>query len=339
MTHHDIPEYFDALVANDVDGRIAMESTRLAVSDLPDGEVTIAVHYSGVNYKDALAITPRGGVVRNYPIVPGIDVAGAVVESAHPDFVVGDRVVAHGGPIGTEQHGGYADYARVPAAQVVKLTSLTPREAAGIGTAGFTAAMSVAALLDHGLTPEDGPVVVTGASGGVGTVSVDLLSAAGFTVTASSGTPEATALLTDLGASEVVGRLVDEDTTVRALGTSQWAGAVDCVGGKTLAVVLSTMRHSGAVAASGLTGGADLPTTVMPFILRGVALLGIDSVLIGPELRRSIWSRIENDLRPTHLDHVIREIDIADLPATLDAIKAGKVTGRTVVRIQGESAQ
>ncbi|WLP93049.1 acryloyl-CoA reductase [Gordonia sp. NB41Y] len=329
-----IPDSFAALVARENDGAVILGRETLTGADLPDGQVTIAVHYSGVNYKDALAITPRGGVVRNYPIVPGIDVAGEVVASTDPAFAPGDQVVAHGGPIGTDQHGGYAEFAVAPSDQVVELASLTTREAAAIGTAGFTAAMSVAALLDHGLTPDNGPILVTGASGGVGAVSVDLLSALGFTVTASSGKPDAAKLLTDLGATEVVGRLVDDETKIRPLGRSQWAGAVDCVGGTTLAYVLSTMQHSGAVAASGLTGGAALPTTVMPFILRGVALLGIDSVLIGAELRRSIWGRIETDLRPQHLDSVITEIGIGDLDASLTAIKAGKVTGRTVVRVK-----
>lgn len=331
-----LPENFSARIAREADGEITLTAETLAAVDLPAGEVTIAVAYSSINYKDALAITPRGGVVRNYPIVPGIDIAGEVVGSDDPAFAVGDQVVAHGGPIGTDQHGGYADFARVPADQVVKLTSLSPREAAAIGTAGFTAAMSVAALLDWGLTPDAGPVVVTGASGGVGSVSVDLLASRGFAVTASSGKTEAAQLLRDLGATEVIGRLPeDPDAKLRPLGRSQWAGAVDCVGGKTLAYVLSTMNHSAAVAASGLTGGADLPATVLPFILRGVALLGIDSVLIGAELRRSIWARIEDDLRPTHLDTLTREVGLDELPDALAEIHAGRLTGRTVVRVLG----
>lgn len=332
-----IPEMFAALVARESDGQIVLGREELATTDLPVGEVTIAVHYSGVNFKDALAVTPRGGVVRNYPIVPGVDISGEVVGSTDPGFVVGDRVVAHGGPIGTDQHGGYAAYARVPADNVVKLNALSTREAAGIGTAGFTAAMSVAALLDRGHTPADGPVIVTGASGGVGAVSVDILAAQGFTVTASSGKPEAADLLSTLGASDVIGRLIeDPDAKLRPLGKSQWAGAIDCVGGQTLAYLLSTMNHSGTVCASGLTGGSDLPTTVMPFILRGVALLGIDSVLIGPQLRRAIWSRIESDLRPDHLDQLITEISADDVVGSLDSIRAGKVTGRTVVRIKDD---
>ncbi|MFT4086088.1 MAG: acryloyl-CoA reductase [Gordonia sp. (in: high G+C Gram-positive bacteria)] len=328
-----VPEKFTALLAREDDGSISLTREELSAAELSAGEVTVAVEYSGVNFKDALAVSPRGGVVRTYPIVPGIDVAGEVVESTDPAFAVGDRVVAHGGPIGTGQHGGYAQYARVPADQVVKLDALGTREAAAVGTAGFTAAMSVAALLDHGLTPQDGPVVVTGASGGVGSVSVDLLAGLGFSVSASSGKADAADLLRALGAAEVTGRLVDGDTVIRPLGKSLWAGAVDCVGGRTLAYVLSTMHHGGAVAASGLTGGADLPTTVMPFILRGVALLGIDSVLIGAELRRAIWARLESDLRPAHLDALIEEITLDEAPGALDAIRAGELTGRTVVRV------
>ncbi|GAB20669.1 putative oxidoreductase, partial [Gordonia effusa NBRC 100432] len=227
-----VPADFPALIATENDGAIDLSPGTLTPSDLPDADVTIAVEYSGVNYKDALAITPRGGVVRNYPIVPGIDIAGTVVESTDPAFTAGDTVVAHGGPIGTDAHGGYAAFARVPAGQVVKLDVLTTREAAAIGTAGFTSAMSVAALLDHGLTPDDGPVVVTGASGGVGSVAIDLLAALGFDVYASTGKSDSATLLTDLGASTVIGRLPeDPEAKPRPLGKSKWAAAVDCVGG------------------------------------------------------------------------------------------------------------
>lgn len=332
---HQLPTHFTAVVAEESDsGEITYAPQKLSIDALPPGEVTIAVQYSSVNFKDALAVTPKGGVVRNYPIVPGIDIAGEVVESTSPDFAPGDLVVAHGGPIGTAQYGGYAEYARVPSDQVTVLRTLSTREAAAIGTAGFTAALSVAALLDGGVTPESGPVVVTGASGGVGSVSVDLLAAAGFEVTASSGKSDAEDLLRRLGAAHVVGRLVaDPKEKIRPLGTSQWAGAVDSVGGATLALVLSTLQHSGIVAASGLTGGIAIPTTVMPFILRGVTLRGIDSVLIGPELRRQTWARLESDLRPAHLDEVITEIGLDELPAALDSIGSGRTTGRTIVRI------
>lgn len=331
MSHSDT---FTALVARQDDDGITTAVETLGSSDLPPGEVTIRVHYSSVNYKDALALMPKGGVVRNYPIVPGIDLTGEVVSSEADEFAIGDLVLAHGYEIGTGRHGGYAEYARVPADWVVKLGSLSPHEGAAIGTAGFTAAMSVQALQRHGIAPEDGPVVVTGATGGVGSVSVDLLSAAGYEVVASTGKPDAAARLKALGATEVIGRLPeDPDAKPRPLGKARWAGAVDCVGGATLADVLSTTRYGGAVAASGLTGGAGLQTTVMPFILRGVSLLGIDSVQmpIGP--RRALWEELGNSLRPQHLSDVLHDVDAKDVVGVLDEVRAGKYSGRAVVRI------
>ncbi|MFF0815155.1 oxidoreductase [Rhodococcus sp. NPDC003318] len=328
--------HFSALVAREADGAVTLNPETLDDSALPPGEVTVKVHWSSVNYKDALAVTPRGGVVREYPIVPGIDVAGEVVASESPDFAVGDAIVAHGYDIGTARHGGYAEYARIPAEWAVKLSGLTPREAATVGTAGFTAAMSVLALLDRGLTPADGPVLVTGASGGVGSVSVDLLAAAGFEVVASTGKAEAHELLTALGAARIIGRLpADPDAKPRPLGKAQWAAAVDCVGGATLADVLSTIEYGGAVAASGLTGGAALHTTVMPFILRGVDLLGIDSVQLPIERRRALWQRIATDLRPRHLDALTDEVAVRDVAAVLDRIRGGGQSGRAVVRVAG----
>ncbi len=327
---------FQALVARKNDDRIDCAVETLDESDLPPGEVTIRVAYSSVNYKDALAVTPNGGVVRDYPIVPGIDLTGEVVDSQSPDFAVGDAVLAHGYEIGTARNGGYAEYARLPADWVVSLGSLSPRDGAAIGTAGFTAAMSVQALMDRGITPDDGPIVVTGATGGVGSVSVDLLAAAGYEVVASTGKPDAAERLKALGAAEVIGRLPeDPDAKPRPLGKTRWAGAVDCVGGKTLADVLSTIRYGGAVAASGLTGGAGLNTTVMPFILRGVALLGIDSVLmpIGP--RRELWEKLAGSLRPQHLSEISQNVDVKDVVGVLDEIREGRYSGRAVVRVAG----
>lgn len=325
---------FRALLARADGDAITATIETLTAADLPPGDVTIRVEYSSVNYKDALALTPRGGVVREYPIVPGIDLTGEVVESSAPEFPVGTKVLAHGYEIGTGHHGGYAEYARLPADQVVALGSLTPFEGAAIGTAGFTAAMSVQALQRHGIAPGDGPVVVTGATGGVGSVSVDLLGAAGYEVVASTGKPEATEHLKRLGASEVIGRLpADPDAKPRPLAKTRWAAAVDCVGGATLADVLSTLSYGGAVAASGLTGGAALSTTVMPFILRGVSLLGIDSVLmpIGP--RRALWEQLGGALKPPHLADVTHEIDLADVVAVIDEVRAGRYSGRAVVRV------
>ena len=327
---------FRALLARQDGDEITAAIETLDPTDLPPGDVTIRVAYSSVNYKDALALTPRGGVVRNYPLVPGIDLTGEVVESQSPEFAVGDLVLAHGYEIGTGRHGGYAEYVRLPADQVAALGGLTAREGAAIGTAGFTAAMSVEALIRHGISPGDGPIVVTGATGGVGSVSVDLLAAAGYEVVASTGKPGAAEHLKALGASEVIGRLPeDPDAKPRPLAKTRWAGAVDCVGGATLADVLSTLQYGGAVAASGLTGGAALNTTVMPFILRGVSLLGIDSVLMPIEPRRALWERLGAALKPQHLAEVTHDVDVKDVVAVIDQVRAGKYSGRAVVRVAG----
>ena len=327
---------FQALVARQDGDRIIAAVETLRPDDLPPGDVTIRVLYSSVNFKDALALTPGGGVVRDYPVVPGIDLTGEVIESQSADFAVGDAVVAHGYQIGTGHHGGYAEYARLPADQVVRLDGLSVHDAAAIGTAGFTAAMSVQALIDWGAEPGAGSVVVTGATGGVGSVSVDLLAGAGFHVVASTGKPEAGQRLKDLGAAEVIGRLpADPDAKPRPLAKARWAAGVDCVGGATLADVLSAVDYGGAVACSGLTGGPALHTTVMPFILRGVALLGMDSVQmpIGP--RRELWARLGNSLRPRHLDAITTEVDVKDVVAVLDQVRAGAFSGRAVVRVAG----
>ena len=255
---------------------------------------------------------------------------------AGPEFAVGDSVLAHGYEIGTGRHGGYAEYARLPADQVVPLGALSPRDGAAIGTAGFTAAMSVQALVDWGIAPDAGPVVVTGASGGVGSVSVDLLAAAGYQVVASTGKPEAAERLKQLGAAEVIGRLpARPDAKPRPLARARWAAAVDCVGGATLTDVLSAVNYRGAVACIGLTGGAALHTTVMPFILRGVALLGMDSahMPIGP--RRELWQRLGNSLRPRHLAAITTEVDVKDVVGVLDQVHAGAFSGRAVVRVAG----
>lgn len=327
---------FQALVARQSDDQIDTAVETLEESALPPGEVTIRVHYSSVNFKDALAVTPKGGVVRDYPIVPGIDLTGEVVASQSDEFGVGDLVLAHGYDIGTGKHGGYAEFTRLPADQVVALGDLSPREGAAIGTAGFTAAMSVEALTERGIRPDDGSIVVTGASGGVGSVSVDLLSALGYHVVASTGKPEQADLLRALGAAEVIGRLPeDPDARPRPLGKARWAGAVDCVGGATLADVLSTLAYGGAVAASGLTGGPALNTTVMPFILRGTALLGIDSVLLPIGPRRELWAKLGGSLKPPHLADLSHDVDVKDVVEVIDEVRAGRYSGRAVVRVAG----
>ncbi|MGH3958375.1 acryloyl-CoA reductase [Mycobacterium sp.] len=327
-------ETFQALMARQDGDKVTTAVETLRAADLPPGEVTIRVLYSSVNFKDALAVTPGGGVVRSYPVVPGIDLTGEVVESQSPDFAVGDTVLAHGYQIGTGHHGGYAEYAQLPADQVVLLKGLNLHDAAAIGTAGFTAAMSVQALIDWGVTTDAGPVVVTGASGGVGSVSVDLLAAAGYRVAASTGKPEAADRLKSLGAAEVIGRLpADPGAKPRPLAKARWAAAVDCVGGATLADVLSTVDYGGAVACSGLTGGAALHTTVLPFILRGVALLGMDSVQMPIGRRRELWGRLGDSLRPPHLDTITTDVDVKDVVEVLDQVRAGAFSGRAVVRV------
>jgi acrylyl-CoA reductase (NADPH) len=327
---------FQALVARQYGDQITATVETIGPDDLPPGDVTIRVLYSSVNFKDALALTPGGGVVRDYPVVPGVDLTGEVVESQSADFAVGDAVVAHGYQIGTGHHGGYAEYARLPADQVVRLDGLSVHDAAAIGTAGFTAAMSVQALIDWGVEPSAGSVVVTGATGGVGSVSVDLLAGAGFHVVASTGKADAGERLKELGAAEVIGRLpADPDAKPRPLSKARWAAGVDCVGGATLADVLSAVDYGGAVACSGLTGGPALHTTVMPFILRGVALLGMDSVQmpIGP--RRELWGRLGDSLRPRHLDTITTDVDVKDVIAVLDQVRTGRFSGRAVVRVAG----
>lgn len=314
--------------------KIQPEVRELQRQDLDADELRIRIDYSSINFKDALAFTPGGGVVRNYPIVPGIDLAGVVTESNSTEFQVGDNVMAHGYEIGTARDGGYAQEAVVPAAWTVKLQALTLREAAAIGTAGFTAAMSVAAIIDWGVTPDTGPIVVTGASGGVGSVSIDLLATNGYEVVASSGKPAAEQRLHHLGAAEVIGRLpLDPDAKPRPLGKSRWAAAVDCVGGATLADILSTTNYGGVVTASGLTGGIALQTTVMPFILRGVGLLGIDSVQMEISARRALWQRIEQELKPRNVDSMSAEISISEVPTVVAALRCGEYTGRAVINL------
>lgn len=326
-----MPE-INAMVAHqDAEGGIELRHEVVDESFLPEGDVVIRVEYSSVNYKDALAVTPKGGVARAYPLIPGIDVAGTVTASTSSEFAVGDTVMAHGQDIGTGRHGGYAQLARYPAGFLVRLSALSAAEAAAIGTAGFTAALSVNAIRAHGITPSDGPLLVTGATGGVGSVSVDLLAGLGYEVVASTGKADARELLRDLGAAEVIGRVPGPEEAVRPLGKARWAAVVDCVGGPTLAYALSTMKYGGVAAISGLAGSAELPATVLPFILRGVTLVGIDSVLLPIEVRRELWRQIDEGWRPARLERITRDIAARDVAGVLGTIIAGGVTGRTRV--------
>ena len=330
-----IPRQFRAYVAEKADDRVDRGVREFAAADLPPGEVDIRVTWSSVNYKDGLATRIDGKVARISPLIPGIDLAGEVVASRDPRFGVGDAVLAHGYDLGVSRHGGYSEFQRVPAGWVVPLApGLTPRDAMIIGTAGFTAAMSVAALEERGLQPDDGPVLVTGASGGVGGTALAIFADRGYEVWAATGKPDEAPRLRALGASGILSR--DEVTAEgRPLDTERWAGAVDAVGGATLPYVLRTLRQGAAVAASGNAGGARLETTVFPFILRGVALLGMNSVPVPIARRRELWDRLATDLRPRELGAHATEVSLDELDGALDGIVAGSARGRWVVRVGG----
>ncbi len=302
-------------------------------NDLMEGDVTVAVEWSTVNYKDGLALTGKAPVVRRFPMIPGIDLVGTVETSSHPEWKRGDRVILNGWGVGETHLGAYAEKARLKGDWLVPLPEgMRGREAMAIGTAGYTAMLCVMALQRHGLTPADGPVIVTGAAGGVGSVAVTLLAKAGFHVIASTGRPQEAGYLKGLGAAEVIDR-AELSAPGRPLGKERWAGAVDAVGSVTLANVLSMTKYGGAVAACGLAGGMDLPGSVAPFILRGVSLLGIDSVMCPQPRRREAWKRLASDLDRGKLAAIASEIGLADVIATGQAILDGRVRGRTVVRI------
>ncbi|TCZ66545.1 acrylyl-CoA reductase (NADPH) [Roseicella aquatilis] len=305
-----------------------------AESELPEGDVLLRVTHSTVNYKDGLAVTGKAPVVRRFPMVPGIDLIGVVEESANPAVKAGDRVVLNGWGVGETHCGAYAPRARVKADWLVPLPAgLASEEAAAIGTAGYTAMLCVMALERHGLTPERGPVLVTGAAGGVGSVAVALLSSLGWYVAASTGRPEEQAYLEGLGAKEIVPRDRYGNGPARPLGKEVWAAAVDSVGSKTLAGVLAEVKYGGAVAACGLAQGMDLPASVAPFILRGVALLGVDSVMAPRALRLEAWSRLAAQLDRAKLRAMTTTATLDDVPRLAEAILAGRLRGRVVVEI------
>src|SRR3954452_23120897 len=317
-----------AFVAEKGDDGVTRGLRDLEIGDPGEGDVLVKVAWSSVNYKDALATIEKGQVARISPLVPGIDLAGTSEDN-------GEEVLAHGYDLGVAHHGGYAECARVPSEWIVPLPAgLSARQAMAIGTAGYTAARCVIALETAGLTPDAGPVLVTGASGGVGSTAVDILAARGYEVVASSGKdPE---FLLSLGASEVISREDAAGDAGRPLEKSRWAGAVDCVGGGMLAGGIRAVRYGGAVAACGNTGGVKLPTTVLPFILRGASLLGVDSVQTPIAERRETWKRLADDLRPPHLDDTIaREITLDGLEDALTAILRGELSGRTIVKVGG----
>ncbi|KON67185.1 NADPH:quinone oxidoreductase family protein [Peribacillus butanolivorans] len=326
---------FDALVVDKQEDQFSVSIQELTLDDLPQGEVLIRVHYSGVNYKDSLASIPNGNIVTNYPIVPGIDLAGVVVSSENPRFKEGDEVIATSYGIGVSQSGGYSEFARVPAEWIVPLPEgLTLKEAMVIGTAGFTAALSVLRLEENNLTPDQGSVLVTGATGGVGSFAVSILSKLGYSVEASTGKESEHGYLKEIGASTIVSREDVYNGKLRALGKQKWSGAVDPVGGEPLASVLSQIQYGGSVAVSGLTAGTNLPATVFPFILRGVNLLGIDSVNCPMDTRLKVWQRLATDFKLAHLEQLIQqEITLKDLPDVLPTLLKGEARGRTIVKL------
>jgi len=326
------PVRFAAYLLSKAGAVIRPAVVELADTDLPEGEVLIRVEWSAINFKDAMVTRPGNRVARVFPLVPGVELTGSVEESTTPEFTPGQRVLVQGYDLGVDRHGGFAAYARVPADWVVPLPdALSCRTAAIIGLAGSTALLSLRRLVHHGTNPEDGPILVTGASGGVGSAAVALLAHAGFEVVASSGKTTEHDYLQQLGATRVVGREFSEDDG-RALGPQLWAGVVDCVGGRSLAEALRTVRYGGAVAASGLTGGNELATTVYPFIVRGVALLGIDTVATPIEERRALWRDMADSFPLQHCEEMVNEeIGLHELTAALDRVLDAAVRGRILV--------
>jgi len=322
------------LVEKDDEGKTSASVQQLSDDQLPEGDVTVAVEYSTVNYKDGLCIGPGGGLVRNYPHVPGIDFAGTVESSDDNRYKPGDKVVLTGWRVGEAWWGGYSQKARVKADWLVGLPDgITTRNAMAVGTAGFTAMLAVMALEDHGLKPGNGPVLVTGAAGGVGSVATAILSNLGYEVAAVTGRPETADYLKSLGATQIVPREEINETVKRPLESETWAGCVDAVGGAMLARVLGQLKYNGSAAAVGLAGGSDLPATVIPFLLRGVNLLGIDSVMRPYDQRVRAWDRIAKDLPMDKLESMIEPATLADLPALGKAILKGQVKGRIVVDV------
>ena len=326
---------FRALVIDKAeDGTITHEIKTLDESALPAGDVTVAVEYSTLNYKDGLCLGGLGGLVRDYPHVPGIDFAGTVEQSDDPEFRPGDKVVLTGWRVGEIWWGGYAQKARVKGAWLVKLPEgLTTRQAMAVGTAGFTAMLGVMALEDHGLAPDSGPVLVTGAAGGVGSVATAVLAKLGHEVVAVTGRQETEAYLKGLGASRIVPRGEIAEPPTKPLDRETWAGCIDAVGGTMLARVLTQMKYGCSVAAVGLAGGMKLETTVIPFLLRGINLLGIDSVMQPRERRIEAWGRIARDLPMEKLEAMISEATLEELPGLGQAILKGQVRGRVVIDV------
>jgi NADPH2:quinone reductase len=314
-------------------GKIFGRIVQISIDELSEGSVVIKTSFSSVNYKDALAATGAGKILRRFPLIGGIDAAGVVASSSDSRFKTGDPVLVTGYDLGVAHDGGYAAFVRVPSEWVVPIPSgLSASDAMAIGTAGFTAALSVVEMESNGLSPAVGPVIVTGASGGVGSIAVQCLAARGYEVTALTGKPQEEEYLRTLGAKHILARSTLQ-MGMRPLEKATWAGAVDPVGGATLAWLTRTMMYNGCIASSGLTGGTDLQTTVLPFILRGVKLLGIDSVMCPMATRLEVWRRLATDLKPRHLVNSAQQISLQELPAAFDTLLKGQARGRYVVTV------
>ena len=325
---------FQALLATKTGDKVSTSVVKLNEQDLMPGDVTVAVDYSTVNYKDALAVTGRGSVIRQFPLIPGIDFAGTVEASSYSGIAVGDRVVLNGWALSQSHHGGYAQKARVKGEWLVKLPDVfSTKDAMAIGTAGYTAMLCVLALEHGGLTPQRGDILVTGANGGVGSIAIALLSGLGYRVVASTGRPEESDYLRSLGAADIIDRKALSEPGTAPIGSETWAGAIDSVGSTTLANVLAKTRYRGVVAACGLAQGMDLPASVLPFILRNVTLAGIDSVNAPQEVRIEAWSRLARDLDLGKLARATHVVGLAEVPAIASRMLEGTVQGRAVVDV------
>ena len=323
---------FKAYRIREVEKRVVARFEDLAVEDLDRGELVVRVAYSSVNYKDALAATGAGKIIRRFPCVGGIDLSGTVIESSDARFKKGDAVVCTSYDLGVAHDGGYAEYARIPADWAVPMPrGMSLFEAMALGTAGYTAALAVVRMEANGLAPANGPVVVSGATGGVGSIAIDVLSRLGYGVTALTGKDDEAGYLKMLGAKEIVSRKGLDLSKIKALDRATWAGAVDNLGGEVLAWMASTMLHGGTIASIGLAASMNLNTTVAPFILRGVSLLGIDSGATPMPLRQEIWRRLAGDMRPAHLKEITRTVAFDDLPRVFEGLLQGAAKGRVVV--------
>ncbi|MGC2778492.1 MAG: MDR family oxidoreductase [Bradyrhizobium sp.] len=325
---------FKAVLVRKTDAGLTIELANLTDADLAEGDVTVAIDYSTVNYKDGIAITGRGNIIQKFPLVPGIDLAGTVETSSDPAFQAGDKVVVHGWGLGVTHNGGFAQRARVPGKWLTKLPgAISTRQAAAIGTAGFTAMLSVLALEHNGVTPDHGDVLVTGANGGVGSVSIALLSKLGYRVVASTGRPNEAEYLRALGAAEIIDRNTLSQPSQHPILSPRWAGAIDSVGSHTLVNVLAQTQYGGTVASFGLAQGVDLPGTVLPFILRGVTLAGVDSVNAPSAKRVESYKRLATDLDAAKLESMVTVVGLAEAADVARSILGGTIRGRVVVDV------